>query len=213
MVEHLLWVLASDSDQVPTRICGLLAHRNIATTSIQMTRSTGSPHWLIQLVVSVGSAAEIEFVAKRLNRLIDVVKVIDVSAARSHQRRSVFVKLRPAADELVHVSEIVRLFAAEVIEVTPAVITLYISASPARCDEFLAMLMPYTVVEATPSAVFGIRSGPNGAYAGAHAIGGMAAFIPNRRGPEVNEVAMAKVRDDKEREAGDGFRRFMGSAP
>jgi malate synthase len=40
---------------------------------------------------------------------------------------------------------------------------------------------------------------------GAHAIGGMAAFIPNRRDPAVNEVAMAKVRGDKEREAGDGF--------
>jgi malate synthase len=40
---------------------------------------------------------------------------------------------------------------------------------------------------------------------GAFAIGGMAAFIPSRRDPQVNEVALAKVRDDKEREAGDGF--------
>jgi malate synthase len=40
---------------------------------------------------------------------------------------------------------------------------------------------------------------------GAHAIGGMAAFIPSRRDPAVNEVAMAKVRDDKERESRDGF--------
>jgi malate synthase len=40
---------------------------------------------------------------------------------------------------------------------------------------------------------------------GAHAIGGMAAFIPSRRDPEVNEIALAKVRDDKERESGDGF--------
>jgi malate synthase len=40
---------------------------------------------------------------------------------------------------------------------------------------------------------------------GAHAIGGMAAFIPNRRDPAVTEVALAKVRDDKERESGDGF--------
>ncbi len=38
---------------------------------------------------------------------------------------------------------------------------------------------------------------------GAHAIGGMAAFIPNRRDPEVNERALEKVREDKEREAGD----------
>ena len=40
---------------------------------------------------------------------------------------------------------------------------------------------------------------------GAHAIGGMAAFIPSRQDPEVNEIALAKVRDDKTREAGDGF--------
>ncbi|HEU4423139.1 MAG TPA: malate synthase A, partial [Pilimelia sp.] len=40
---------------------------------------------------------------------------------------------------------------------------------------------------------------------GAHAIGGMAAFIPSRRDPQVNEVAFAKVREDKEREADDGF--------
>ena len=40
---------------------------------------------------------------------------------------------------------------------------------------------------------------------GAHAIGGMAAFIPSRRDPEVNEIALAKVREDKKRESGDGF--------
>jgi malate synthase len=40
---------------------------------------------------------------------------------------------------------------------------------------------------------------------GAHAIGGMAAFIPSRKDPAINEVALAKVREDKVREAGDGF--------
>ncbi len=40
---------------------------------------------------------------------------------------------------------------------------------------------------------------------GAHAIGGMAAFVPNRRDPEVTEQAIAKVREDKSREAGDGL--------
>jgi malate synthase len=40
---------------------------------------------------------------------------------------------------------------------------------------------------------------------GAHAIGGMAAFIPSRRDPEVNEIALSKVREDKQRESGDGF--------
>src|SRR5947209_19547953 len=40
---------------------------------------------------------------------------------------------------------------------------------------------------------------------GAHAIGGMAAFVPSRKDPKANEVAFAKVREDKAREADDGF--------
>src|SRR5262245_59486160 len=40
---------------------------------------------------------------------------------------------------------------------------------------------------------------------GAHAIGGMAAFVPSRKDAEVNDRALARVRDDKQREAGDGF--------
>src|SRR5438552_10490766 len=40
---------------------------------------------------------------------------------------------------------------------------------------------------------------------GAHAVGGMAAFIPSRKDPEANEIALTKVREDKERESGDGF--------
>jgi malate synthase len=42
-------------------------------------------------------------------------------------------------------------------------------------------------------------------HRGAHAIGGMAAFIPSRRDPEANEIALTRVRDDKLRESGDGF--------
>ena len=48
---------------------------------------------------------------------------------------------------------------------------------------------------------------------GAHAIGGMAAFIPSRRDAEVNEKALAKVRDDKTREARRRLRRILGRAP
>ena len=47
---------------------------------------------------------------------------------------------------------------------------------------------------------------------GAHAIGGMAAFIPSRKDPKMNEVALAKVREDKIREANDGFDGKIGRA-
>jgi acetolactate synthase I/III small subunit len=155
VVGHLLCVLGEDLHSLPARVCGLLAQRNIPVSSIQMSKPVGSQHWWIQLVVCVESTSEVERVVNRLSRLVDV---IDVSSEPSHQRQSMFVKLRPTASDLIHVREVARLFAAEVLEVTPAVTTLYLSATPRRCEQFLALLAPYSIVEALPSAVSGIRA-------------------------------------------------------
>jgi acetolactate synthase regulatory subunit len=75
VVEHLLCMLGTDSIRLPSSICGLLAQRNIAASSIHMTKPSGSDHWWVQLVVSVDSTAEAELVVKRLDRLVDVVNV------------------------------------------------------------------------------------------------------------------------------------------
>lgn len=157
MIGHLLCVLGADSHSLPARVCGLLAQRNIPVSSIQMSKPVGSQHWWIQLVVCVESTSEVELVVNRLSRLVDVIDVIDVSSEPSHQRQSMFVKLRPTASDLIHVREVARLFAAEVLEVAPAITTLYLSATPQRCEQFLALLAPYSIVEALPSAVSGIR--------------------------------------------------------
>jgi acetolactate synthase I/III small subunit len=156
VVERLLWVLGSDSQTMPARVCGLLAQRNIPVNSIQMTKPADSQHWWIRLVVCVESMNEVELVANRLNRLVDVIKVIDVSSEPSHQRRSMFVRVRPAASDLMQVSEVARFFAAEVLEVTPAMTVLYLSASPRQCERFLALLAPYGTVEALPGDVSGV---------------------------------------------------------
>lgn len=158
MVEHLLCVIASDARAVPARVCGLLAQRSVEVSSIQMAKPAGSTRWWIQLVVCLDRNGDVELVVKWLNRLVDVVKVVDLGSEPNRQRRSVFVRLRPSTADLIHVNQLVHLFGAEVVEVTPDITTLYLSATPARCEQFVAMLEPYTVVEAVPGAVSGLRS-------------------------------------------------------
>lgn len=93
--EHQLCMLTSDSLMIPTRVCNLLAARKISVDSVQMTKLAGSSRWWIQLVVRVAEPDDVELLVKRLNRLIDVIKVIDITAGPNHQRPSVFVKFRP----------------------------------------------------------------------------------------------------------------------
>jgi acetolactate synthase small subunit len=73
-------VIATDSRWVPARICGMLAQRNIELRSIEMTGPGDGRFWRIQLAVSVSGRDEIGLLVRRLNRLIDVVEVVDLAA-------------------------------------------------------------------------------------------------------------------------------------
>jgi acetolactate synthase-1/3 small subunit len=128
---------------------------------IQLIRDTENAQWTIHLVVCVEDEIELELVIKRLNRLIDVVKVIDLGS-ESHHRRSLFVRLRPVPSDVIHVGEIARQFAAEVLELTPTAAMLHLSASPERCDHFVSMLQPYTVIEVIRGAVSGTPTSAKG---------------------------------------------------
>jgi acetolactate synthase I/III small subunit len=147
VAEHLLSVVATDTSVVPARVCGLLAQRNIAVSSIQMVKPAGGAYWCIQLVVCLGPEESVELVVKRLNRLVDVVKVVEISGKPHHERKSVFIRLRPATSDLIDLSQLATLFNAEILDLTASGTTLHLSADSARCDEFLAILEPYSVVE------------------------------------------------------------------
>jgi acetolactate synthase small subunit len=76
-------------------VCGLLAQRNVDVNSVQMVKPTGGSHWWIQLVVCLGPDEGVELVVKRLNRLVDVVKIVEVSGDSSYERRSMLSACGP----------------------------------------------------------------------------------------------------------------------
>jgi acetolactate synthase I/III small subunit len=147
VVDAPLCIVARDSRWIPARICGVLAQRNVAATSIQMCKPEGSRNWWIHLVVELDEPKEAQLLLKQLNRLVDVITVIDFSSEPSNHLRSVFVKVQPDRGELLHVRELCRSFAAEVIEVTPQAMTLFLSAAAERCEQLIGLLEPYNIAE------------------------------------------------------------------
>jgi acetolactate synthase regulatory subunit len=93
MAERLLLVETTSSDEVPARIARLLAQRRVRVGSLHMARQPGSGVWSIQLVVDVTDENQAELLVKRLNRVVDVICVVDTASA---SRR---VAAQPAQDE------------------------------------------------------------------------------------------------------------------
>lgn len=80
MLERMLSLVAVDDRRVPTRICGLLAQRVVTIKSIQMTHDRAAAKWTIQLVACVENELELELLIKRLDRLVDVLEVVEIAA-------------------------------------------------------------------------------------------------------------------------------------
>jgi len=80
LLERVLSLVAVDDRRVPTRICGLLAQRVVTISSIQMIHDHAASQWAIQLVACVENELELELLIKRLNRLVDVLEVVEVMA-------------------------------------------------------------------------------------------------------------------------------------
>ena len=80
MLERVLSLIAVDDRRVPTRICGLLAQRVVTISSIQMTHDRAAARWTIRLVACVETDLEFELLIRRLDRLVDVLEVVEVAA-------------------------------------------------------------------------------------------------------------------------------------
>ncbi|WP_033295443.1 ACT domain-containing protein [Amycolatopsis jejuensis] len=157
MPAHVLSLIATDAHAVPARVCSLLAQRRVAVDSMQISRLPGAPAWWIQLGLRPGEDRDFELLIKRMNRLVDVVKVVGITGDGNHWRQAVFVALRPESDDLVHIGRIVGRFGAEILDSDARDVRVHLSAHPEQCAEFVEELRPYGVQETLFGAVSAMR--------------------------------------------------------
>ena len=85
MLERVLSVVAAGDRRVPSRICALLAQRVVTISGIKMSHDPVTSRWIIELVACIEDEPELELLIKRLDRLVDVLEVVDRGARREAQ--------------------------------------------------------------------------------------------------------------------------------
>jgi acetolactate synthase I/III small subunit len=156
---HTLSVLVEDKPGVLARVSGLFSRRgfNIISLAVGQTETPGVSRMTI--VVSVQDFP-LEQVTKQLNKLINVIKIVELEPTASVQRELMLVKVRADAGVRSQVLETVQLFRAKVVDVAPEALTVEATGTMDKLNALLRMLEPYGVRELVQSGMVAVGRGP-----------------------------------------------------
>ncbi|BAX98593.1 acetolactate synthase small subunit [Mycobacteroides stephanolepidis] len=156
---HTLSVLVEDRPGVLARVAALFSRRgfNIASLAVGQTELKGISRMTI--VVTVDDFP-LEQVTKQLNKLINVIKIVEQDEENSVARELMLVKVRADATVRAQVIEVVNLFRAKVVDVSPESVTIEATGTQSKLDALLRMLDPYGIREIVQSGVVALSRGP-----------------------------------------------------
>ena len=158
MSKHTLSVLVENKPGVLTRVAGLFARRGFNIHSLAVGPTEHPTVSRITVVVDVDELP-LEQVTKQLNKLINVIKIVELEPSASVQRELLLVKVRADLQTRSHVLETVRLFRAKVIDVAPDAVTIEVTGNPDKLEAFLKVLEPFGIRELVQSGLVGIGRG------------------------------------------------------
>jgi len=159
MSMHTLSVLVENKPGVLARVAGLFSRRGFNIHSLAVG-PTESPDISRMTIVVAVDELPLEQVTKQLNKLINVIKIVELDPATAVQRELLLVKVRADATVRSQVLETVQLFRAKVIDVSPESLTVEATGTGDKLDALLRMLEPYGVREMVQSGVVAIGRGP-----------------------------------------------------
>lgn len=146
MAQHTLSLLVENQHGALARIAGLFASRGYNITSLNVAE-TEDPSVSGMTIVVTGDDAIIDQVVKQLNRLIDVIKVVDFRTKAVVDRELVMVKVSAQRANRHEIVELADIFGAKTAAVAAQSITLEITATTDMIDDFVALLKPYGIKE------------------------------------------------------------------
>jgi acetolactate synthase-1/3 small subunit len=156
---HTLSVLVENKPGVLARIAGLFSRRGFNIDSLAVGPTEYPEISRMTIVVSVDELP-LEQVTKQLNKLVNVIKIVELEPATSVQRELVLVKVKADLDSRSHVLETAQLFRAKVVDVSPEAVTIEATGSADKLDALLRLLEPFGIKELVQSGVVAIGRGP-----------------------------------------------------
>ncbi|MBF0275786.1 MAG: acetolactate synthase small subunit [Nitrospinae bacterium] len=161
-MKHTISVLVENKFGVLARVAGLFSGRgyNIESLTVAPANNEGVSRMTI---VTTGSDQVIEQINKQLNKLIDVIKVIDLTAEGNFvEREMILVKVKATAksrEEILRMSEI---FRGKIIDVNPQTYTIEVTGAEDKLEAFIQMLSPFGIKELVRTGKVAIARGPKG---------------------------------------------------
>ena len=155
---HTLSVLVENNPGVLTRVAGLFARRAFNIHSLAVGETEDPDLSRITVVVD---AAELplEQVTKQLNKLVNVIKIVELEENSSVERELLLVKVAANDASRANVLQVVDLFRAHVVDMVPDTVTIEATGSSHKVDAFLAALEPYGIKEIVQSGGVAIGRG------------------------------------------------------
>src|SRR6187402_2765063 len=158
MSKHTLSVLVENKPGVLARVSGLFSRRAFNIHSLAVGPTEHPEISRITVVVDV-EELPLEQVTKQLNKLIHVLKIVELDRERSVQRELLLVKVRADARQRTDVLQIVDLFRAHVVDVSTDSLIIEAIGTPEKLDALLTALAPHDVREIVQSGTVAIGRG------------------------------------------------------
>ena len=158
MTRHTLSVLVENKPGVLTRVAGLFARRSFNIHSLAVGPTEHEEISRITVVVDVDELP-LQQVTKQLNKLINVIKIVELDPGASVQRELLLVKVKADTSSRGHVLQVVELFRAHVVDVVTDAVTIEATGNPDKLRALLAALEPFGIREIVKSGTVGIGRG------------------------------------------------------
>jgi acetolactate synthase-1/3 small subunit len=162
-MKHIISILIENEAGALSRVAGLFSARGYNIESLTVA-ATEDPSLSRMTLVTRGSEDVIAQIIKQLNKLIDVVKLIDLADSPHIERELMMVKIKTTEQTRNDIRSVVDIFRGRILDVTPSSYVVEMTGASEKLDAFTAALSADTIIEVVRSGATGISRGEHGLH-------------------------------------------------
>lgn len=157
-MKHIISILLENESGALSRVAGLFSARAYNIESLTVAPTDDETLSRMTIVTS-GTDEIIEQILKQLNKLIDVVKLIDLTESGHIERELMLAKVKATGDDRSEVKRLADIFRGRIVDVTDTSYTVELTGEGEKLDAFLTALSSITILEVVRSGAIGISRG------------------------------------------------------
>ena len=157
-MRHIISVLLENEPGALSRVVGLFSQRNYNIDSLTVA-PTEDQSLSRMTVTTSGDDARIEQITKHLNKLVDVVKLVDLTEGAHIERELMLIKVKASGAQRAEIARTVDSFRGQIVDLTSSAFTIQITGAGEKLDAFIAALGEIVVLEVARTGVSGIARG------------------------------------------------------